>query len=1061
MRHSKAWCGVLLGFLLLSPFGADLGSKGQIIKHELGPMPPSQSLRINREFGKMPVYFIPNRGQMDEQVAYYVQGKDKTVYFTDEGITFSLAKAKENDGTSNNRRSARGPRDIDDRELIRLHSWEAKEGPYEEPAKREEESGHERWVVKLDFVGAIPDAHPTGLEETGTIISYFKGKPEEWKTGLPAYSKVIYKDLWPGIDLVYYGTVNRLKYEFIVHPGADPSQIRLSYRGAESVCVDKDGRLQVKTPTGGFSDDVPIAYQEIDGKRTDVHLVYRVDGELLGRSDERIAGPENVDRAGENSWTRSCSYGFEIGDYDATLLLILDPAILIYCGYIGGSAAEYGHGIAVDSTGCAYVTGSTRSSESTFPVTVGPDLTYNGGVFTYDAFIAKVNASGTALEYCGFIGGNESDRGIGIAVDSSACAYVIGTTESSEATFPVTVGPDLTYNSTIYPFYPADAFAAKINASGTALEYCGYIGGASNDYGYGIALDSAGCAYVTGETQSDQETFPVRIGPDMTYNGGDSDDFWAFGDAFVAKVNASGTALDYCGYIGGSGIEQGYGIAVDRAGCAYVTGWTLPWNDFPVIVGPDLSYNGGGWDSFVAKVNESGTALIYCGYIGGSSDEDGTAIAVDSSGCACVVGYTHSSEATFPVTVGPDLTYNGGQDAFVAKVNFSGTALEYCGYIGGSNKDMAFGIALDSAGCAYVTGLTISSEATFPVAMGPVLTYSGAVDAFVAKVNSSGTALSYCGYIGGSGQDWGYGIDVDGSGSAYVTGVSSSYENTFPVTVGPDLTPNGSMDAFITKVSPQYFGYNVFCSHDYDGDGASDIAVWRPSDGFWYLRCIDNDRWGQVNDIPVPGDYNGDGFTDIAVWRPSDGVWYLRGIDNDRWGQVGDVPVPQDYDGDGRTDLAVWRPSYGTWYIRYRGGGGKSKQWGRTGDFPVPGDYDGDGRADLAVWRPSEGVWYIMGVDTDRLGQDGDIPVPADYDGDGRTDLAVWRPTDGTWHIRYRAGGGMMKPWGIPGDVPAPGDYNGDGIADLAVWRPSTGQWIIKNIDTDIWGTAGDIPLVR
>jgi len=243
-------------------------------------------------------------------------------------------------------------------------------------------------------VGANPDVHPEGLEETGAKISYFKGKPSEWKTRLPAYSKVIYRELWPGIDLVYYGTVKGLKYEFIVHPGADPSQIRLSFRGAESVSVDESGRLQVMTPMGGFSDDVPIAYQEIAGKITDVKLAYRLDSE-------------------------ACSYGFELGEYDRARSLVLDPVILIYCGYIGGSDLDLGEGIAVDRAGCVYISGETHSTEAVFPVTVGPDLTCNGGK---DAFVAKVNASGTALLYCGYIGGRDWDYGRGIAIDGSGNA---------------------------------------------------------------------------------------------------------------------------------------------------------------------------------------------------------------------------------------------------------------------------------------------------------------------------------------------------------------------------------------------------------------------------------------------------------------------------------------------------------------------------------------------------------------------------------------------------------------------------------------------------------------
>ena len=312
----------------------------------------------------------------------------------------------------------------------------------------------------------------------------------------------------------------------------------------------------------------------------------------------------------------------------------------------------------MDSTGNAYVTGFTDSTEATFPVTVGPDLTYNGGVL--DAFVAKVNASGAALNYAGYIGGSGSDQGFGIAVDSTGNAYVTGATFSSEATFPVTVGPDLTFNGIF------DAFVAKVNPAGTALDYAGYIGGSDGDVGFGIAVDSTGNAYITGEAESSEATFPVTVGPDLTFNG----DF----DAFVAKVNASGTALDYAGYIGGSGDDRSYGIAVDSTGNAYVTGRTTSSEGtFPVTVRPDLTFNGD-FDAFVAKVNPMGTALLYAGYIGGSRSETlfGGDIAVDSTGNAYVTGGAFSTEGTFPVTVGPDLTFNGGGqfggDAFVAKI---------------------------------------------------------------------------------------------------------------------------------------------------------------------------------------------------------------------------------------------------------------------------------------------------------------------------------------------------------------------------------------------------------
>ena len=384
------------------------------------------------------------------------------------------------------------------------------------------------------------------------------------------------------------------------------------------------------------------------------------------------------------------------------------------------------------------MTGAADSTEQTFPVTVGPDLTFNGSIYDSDAFVAKVSASGRSLMYCGYIGGSGDDAGSGIAVDGAGNAYVIGRTWSTEQTFPVTVGPDLTFNGGY-----RDAFVAKVNASGTGLVYCGYLGGSGDEFSEDIAVDGAGHAYVTGRTDSTEQTFPVTVGPDLTFNGG-------YRDAFVAKVNKSGTGLAYCGYIGGSDDDWALGIAVDRVGHAYVTGRTGSTEQtFPVTVGPDLTYNGGVTDAFMAKVNASGAGFVYCGYIGGSSDDHGCGITVDAAGNAFVTGYTGSSEQTFPVKVGPLLTCNGVYgDAFVAKVDSTGTGLEYCGYIGGNNGAWAWGIAVDGVGCAYVTGQTSSTEQTFPVVEGPDLTYNGNGDAFVAKVVASGTGLAYCGYIG-------------------------------------------------------------------------------------------------------------------------------------------------------------------------------------------------------------------------------------------------------------------------------------------------------------------------
>ncbi len=679
------------------------------------------TIGVQTDWGQMPLYFIANQGQMDARIAYYVQGSDKTLYFTSEGVTFALA-----DFTLN---------------LSPEEGWE---------------SG--RWIVNLDFVEANP-VRPIGQEQTDATISYFKGRREEWHTGLPTYAQIVYRDLWDDIDLVYGGTVNRLKYEFVVRPGADPAQIRLAYRGA-TLRVNDGGQLEVSTPAGGFQDEAPVAYQEVDGERVPVEVEYVLDD--------------------------ATTYGFDVGAYDPDLPLVIDPAVLVYCGYIGGSGWDAGEGIAVDADGNAYVVGETYSADASFPEIVGPDLTYNDNE---DVFVAKVKADGTGLVYAGYIGGTGDEYGWGIAVDADDNAYVVGGTDSSETSFPMMGTLDQSHNGGY------DAFVAKVKADGTGLDYCGYIGGNGDDYGHHIALDADGNAYIVGETDSSEATFPVTKGPDLFYNDG------AY-DAFVAKVKADGSGLEYCGYIGGSGWDTAWAVAVDAAGNAYVTGDTdSTQTSFPVTVGPDLTHNDGD-DVFVAKVKADGTGLVYAGYIGGTGDDYSGGIAVDAAGNAYVVGDTDSTEATFPVTVGPDLTHNGDYDAFVVKVQADGTGLDYCGYIGGSSEEYGYRIALDAADNAYVVGDTNSSETSFPVTAGPDLTYNGGFyDGFVAKVKADGTGLGYAGYIGGSATDGAWDIAVDAAGDAYVVGCTGSTEASFPATEGPDLTYNGNYDAFVAKIS--------------------------------------------------------------------------------------------------------------------------------------------------------------------------------------------------------------------------------------------------------------------
>jgi uncharacterized repeat protein (TIGR01451 family) len=709
---------------------------------------------------RLPVYFIENRGQVDARVAYYVHGANKIFYFGSEGVTMALSRAL--------------PRQSRQPTLARVNASSDALG----------ESSVSRVIIKLDFVGADPAVKPVGEELSTARFSYFKGRREDWATGLKTYNRLAYRDLWPGIDLVYSGSVDRLKYLFVVKPGADPKQIRLRYRGAESVSVDLEGRLLVQTALEDFHDDKPIAYQELNGSAVDVATNYTL-------SSQANAG---------------YLFGFNVGTYDPSKALVIDPVILVYSGFLGGSGDDRGNAIAVDSDGSAYVTGETNSTQLNFPTAVGPDVSQNGGL---DAFVAKVDPTGSQLLYAGFIGGSGDDRGNAIAVDSLGNAYITGETNSTQTTFPVTAGPDLTHNGL------SDAFVAKVNASGTSLVYAGYIGGFGNDRGTGIAVDGSNRAYVTGETDSIGASFPDGDGLgalttfDNTQNGGL--------DAFVARVAADGASLEYAGFIGGLGTDRGTGIAVDGSNRAYVTGETdstggsFPdGNGFGGLGGLATFDNtqNGGLDAFVARVAANGQALEYAGYLGGVGDDRGNGIAVDGANNAYVTGETNSSEVSFPDgnglagLPGPAQIQRGGVDAFVAKINSAGSALIYAGFIGGSSDDRGNAIAL-TPGCAvncevYIAGETSSTQASFPVSVGPDLSHNGGVDAFVAKVNGDGS-LGFAGYVGGSGDDRGKGIALDGIGAVYLTGETNSNQGNFPIKGELDRIQNLGFDVFVAK----------------------------------------------------------------------------------------------------------------------------------------------------------------------------------------------------------------------------------------------------------------------
>lgn len=460
---------------------------------------------------------------------------------------------------------------------------------------------------------------------------------------------------------------------------------------------------------------------------------------------------------------------FALGTYDHTRPLVIDPT-LIYSTYLGGSNQDDGRAIAVDGAGSTYIVGTTLSTN--FPVINPFQPAFSGG--NADAFVTKLNASGTAFVYSTYLGGNNQDQGSAIAVDSTGNAYVDGFTLSSD--FPLKNPLQSTF------FSLGVAFLAKLDPSGSTLIYSSYLGGSGSAGSNGIAVDSSGNVYLTGSAGAN---FPL-MNPLFT----DSP------NPFVAKVNASGSALIYSTYLGGSDDDASNAITIDSAGDAYVTGVTNNSNDFP-LQNPFQSTNGGNLQAaFVTKLNATGDALIYSTYLGGSSGEIATGIAVDSSGEAYVTGETSSKD--FPLKNPLQPTFGGFGDVFVTKFTAAGNALVYSTYLGGGDEDNGTGIQVDSLGNAFIVGETRSLN--FPIVNSAQAQRGKLFEAFVSEISASGSTLSYSTYLGGNSDDFGSGIALDAADNAYVTGGTAS--SNFPLVGNPFQSQlHGFQTAFVTKIA--------------------------------------------------------------------------------------------------------------------------------------------------------------------------------------------------------------------------------------------------------------------
>ena len=610
-------------------------------------------------------------------------------------------------------------------------------------------------VLRMKLMGANSATRVTGVDELPGKSNYLLGNdPKQWRTNVAHYAKVKYQAVYPGIDLIYYGREQQLEYDFIVAPGAEPSAIRQDFEGAQSVDIDTTGNLVLRTRGGELHQRKPFIYQETNGQKREIAGRYVKAGErqvrfAIGEYDRNLplvidpvliyasylggSGQDGVHGIGTDGggnayvagYATSTDFPTTPGSFQPTAPTVWDAfvtkfdptgSVLLYSTYIGGSSSDPLYGFTVDSAGNAYLSGHTGSVN--FPTTPGAfDTVLDTGT---DAFAVKLSTSGSSLVYSTFLGGSDFDAAYAIAVDGSGNAYLTGATKSLN--FPTTPGVlDVTFNST--SANDEDAFAVKLNASGSALVYSTYLGGSSRDQATGIAVDASGHAYIVGATKS--ANFPRTFGAfDITSNGGF--------DTFVLKVNNVASGLFYGTLLGGSMDDVGNGIAVDPAGYAYVTGYTLSANFPTTSVAYDKSLSGP-WDVFVTKVNQTGTGLVYSTFLGGSDVDIGLAIAVDSLGQAYVTGNCYSTN--YPTTLGAiDTTHNGSADVFVTKMNQTGSGLLYSTYLGGSAADGGYAIVVDAAGNVFVGGFTLSTN--FPATPGAVDTSynSGNSDGFVLRI---------------------------------------------------------------------------------------------------------------------------------------------------------------------------------------------------------------------------------------------------------------------------------------------------------------------------------------
>jgi hypothetical protein len=729
---------ILLTVLMGGPFVAEAG-RSAVETGLAGPHAASVEPEARKQFleqlGHLPLRFVENRGEMDPRVKFYFQGLRESIFFTREGVTFSLAGKPVPAPTVNS-------------------PMPGLPGGLEKSRAA---------TVRLEPVGLRPEAEIVPEDRAPDRVHSYQGSdPGRWRTNLPVYRAVRYREAYPGVDLKFYGADGRLEYDVIVKPGADPGQVKLACEGVENLAVNAEGDLVARLADGGeLVHRKPFVYQEIDGQR----LVREGRFQILDREPRP-------------------AFGFQVAAYDPGHPLVIDP-VLAYSTYLGGTFWDMPFGIAVDGKGYAYVTGWKNSAD--FPVEGRIHVTSDESVF-----LVKLTPAGE-LYYTVFLGGNNDDYGTAVAVDKTGNGFITGFTQSHN--FPRLYPP----NSGIYKWGPSNpdfsnGFVAKFDMDGY-LVYSIYLGGGEWDYPTSLAVAADGGVYVGGYTESPKfpyEWLPFSENGLHPYRGG--------GDGFVAYIPPDVNAQPTSTFLGGTGQDSVTGLVLNAAGAIHVTGNTTS-PDFPLNAAADGSYGGNG-DAFVAKIAPGFKALAYSTYLGGSAGDEARGIAY-RDGHVYVGGWTASED--FPVK-NPLYPYAGKGDAFVSRFSAKG-GLVYSTCLGGSVTEGARGIALDAQGSIYVAGSTCSGDFPLkkPLATSTVrglddrIIIEDTYRAFVSKINPKGNGLVYSTKLGGTdGAETGNAIAVDSKGNAYVTGMTSSHD--FPVKNAALPYNLGYSPGFVTKL---------------------------------------------------------------------------------------------------------------------------------------------------------------------------------------------------------------------------------------------------------------------